>query len=52
MKLITTDATPVYDMGNYPVCYADGITEIDQARPNSRLVFSWCKKWGMRGLGA
>jgi len=39
MKLVTTDATPVYDFGNSPVHYADGLAHIDQAGPNSHLVF-------------
>jgi hypothetical protein len=49
MKLVTTDATPVYDMGNYPVCYADGINPIDQAGPNSHLVFYMAQKIGDEG---
>ena len=39
MKLVTTAASPVYDFGNSPVYYADGLAHIDQAGPNSHLVF-------------
>jgi len=45
MKLVTTDASPAYDLGNnYPVVYADGITPIDQTGPNSHLVFYMAQK--------